>query len=105
MLESLLNRDTRGGIEGEHAVEEVEGVGVGIGEEAVERDLGHEGEVADVFLGAGGADAAQSFFVGGAQVVQDLVELVDVVAALEEGAAAEEFGEDTADGPHVNYRG
>jgi hypothetical protein len=34
-----------------------------------------------------------------------LVELVDVVAALEEGAAAEEFGEDTADGPHVNYRG
>jgi hypothetical protein len=28
--------------------------------------------------------------------VQDLVQLVDVVAALEEGAAAEEFGEDAA---------
>lgn len=105
VLEGLLDGDTRGGVEGEHAVEEVEGVGVGVGEEAVEGDLGHEGEVADVFLGAGGADAAQGFFVGGAQVVQDLVELVDVVAALEEGAAAEEFSEDTADGPHVNCWG
>lgn len=102
VLEGLLDGNTRGGVEGEHAVEEVEGVRVGVGEESVEGDLGHEGEVADVFLGAGGADAAQGFFVGGAQVVQDLVELVDVITALEEGAAAEEFGQDTADGPHVN---
>jgi hypothetical protein len=34
--------------------------------------------------------------------VEDLVQLVDVVAALEEGTAAEELGEDTADGPDVN---
>jgi len=31
-----------------------------------------------------------------------LVELVDVVAAFEEGFAAEEFGENTADGPDVD---
>jgi hypothetical protein len=35
--------------------------------------------------------------------VEDLVELVDVVAALEEGAAAEELGEDAADGPDVDW--
>jgi hypothetical protein len=34
--------------------------------------------------------------------VQDLVELVDVVAALEEGAPAEKLGEDAAYGPDVD---
>jgi hypothetical protein len=35
--------------------------------------------------------------------VQDLVQLVDVVAAFEEGLAAEQFGEDAADGPDVDF--
>jgi hypothetical protein len=56
----------------------------------------HAGEVADVVLGAGGTDAGEGFFVGGAEVVQDLVQLVDVVAALEEGLAAEKFSQDAA---------
>jgi hypothetical protein len=34
--------------------------------------------------------------------VENLVQLIDVVAALEEGTAAEKLGEDTADGPDVN---
>lgn len=68
----------------------------------MEGDLLHAGEVADVVLGAGGADAREGLFVGGAQVVQDLVELVDVVAAFEEGLAAQEFGEDAAHGPDVD---
>ncbi len=41
-------------------------------------------------------------FGGRAEVVQDLVELVDVVAAFEEGFAAEELGEDAAYGPDVD---
>jgi hypothetical protein len=69
----------------------------------VEGDLLHAREVADVVLGAGGADAGECLFVGGSQVVQDLVELVDVVAAFEEGLAAEEFGEDAAYGPDVDW--
>jgi hypothetical protein len=68
----------------------------------VEGDLLHAREVADVVLGAGGADAGKCLFVRCSQVVQDLVELVDVVAALEEGLAAEEFGEDAAYGPDVD---
>jgi hypothetical protein len=35
--------------------------------------------------------------------VKDLIELVDVVAALEEWPATEQFGEDTTDGPDVDY--
>lgn len=92
VLEGVFARDSGGGVEGEHAVEEVQGVWVGVREEALEGDLGHVGEVADVFLGAWGADALEGCFVGAAEVVQDLVELVDVVAAFEEGAAAQEFG-------------
>lgn len=34
--------------------------------------------------------------------MEDLVQLVDVVAAFEEGFAAEEFSEDTAYGPDVD---
>lgn len=64
--------------------------------------FGHVREVAHVLLGAGGTDAREGFLIGGTEDVKDLVELVDVVAALEEGAAAEELGEDTAYGPYIN---
>ena len=36
--------------------------------------------------------------------MQDLVELVDVVTALEEGLAAEEFSEDASYGPDVDWK-
>jgi hypothetical protein len=34
--------------------------------------------------------------------MQDLVELVDVVTALEEGPAAEELGQNAAYGPYID---
>lgn len=66
VLESLFHADAGGRVKGEHLVEEVECVGVGLGEESRERLLGHEGEVADVFLRTGGADSGQRLFVGSA---------------------------------------
>jgi hypothetical protein len=102
VFESLFHRDSRAGIEGEHPVEKVQGVGVGLGEEALEGDFGHVGEIADVFLRAGRADSAKGFFVGCAEIMQNLVELVDVVPAFEEGTPAEEFGQDAAYGPDVD---
>lgn len=96
VLEGLLDRDARRGVEGEHAIEQVEGVRVGVGEERSEGLLGHEGQVAHVLLGPGRADARQRLLVGRAEDVQDLVELVDVVAALEEGPPTQELGEDAA---------
>lgn len=59
VFERLLDCDALAGVEGEHAVEKVESVGVCAWEELVERDLGHVGQVADVFLGSGGADAGE----------------------------------------------
>jgi hypothetical protein len=34
--------------------------------------------------------------------MEDLVELVDIVSSLEEGAASEEFCEDTPNTPDIN---
>lgn len=73
MLQGILDGDTGGWVEGEHAVEEIQGVGVGVREEAVEWDLWHEWEVTDVFLSSGGANSSKGFLVRCAQVVQDLV--------------------------------
>lgn len=104
VLEGFLDGDTRGRVEGQHAVQQVEGVRVGLREECLEGDLGHEGQVAHIFLCAGGSDACQGLLVGSTQEVENLVQLVDVVAALEEGAAAEKLGENAANGPDVNCR-
>lgn len=104
VLESLLNRDTRGRIECQHAVQQVQRIGVGLREQLLEGDLRHEGQVTHVFLGTRGTNARQGFFVRCAQVVQDLVQLVDVVATLEEGSTAEELGKDAAHGPDINCR-
>lgn len=50
MLKGLLNRDTRRRVERKHAIEQVESIGVGVGEQALEGDLGHERQVANVLL-------------------------------------------------------
>ena len=102
VLEGLLDRDTRRWIERQHAVQQVQRIGVGLREQLLESHLRHEGQVAHVFLGAGRSNARQGLFVRCTQIVQDLIELVDIVTTLEEGSAAEELREDTAHGPDVN---
>jgi hypothetical protein len=99
----LLDRDAAARVEGEHAVQQIKGVWVGVGEERGERLLGHVGQVAHVLLGAGRADARERLLVRGTQDVQDLVELVDVVAALEERPASEQLGKNTTDRPDIDY--
>lgn len=102
VLQGLFNRDTRRGVEGQHAVEQVKRIRVGTGEQALEGDLGHERQVAYVLLGPWRADPAQGLLVRSAQVVQNLVELVDIVTTLEEGAAAKKFSQDATHGPHID---
>ena len=102
VLEGLLDRDTRRRIERQHTVQQVQRIGVGLREQLLEGHLRHEGQITHIFLGAGRSDARQGLFVGCTEVVKDLIQLVDIVAALEEGSATEELGEDTAHGPDVN---
>ena len=53
MLESGLDADARRGIERQHLVEQVEGVGIRIGEQAREGHFSHEREIADIVLRTG----------------------------------------------------
>lgn len=104
VLEGFFDGDTRRRIKREHAVEEIEGVGVRVREQLLEGLLGHEGQVAHIFLGTRRADSGQCLLIRRTQDVQDLVELVDIVSALEEGTAAEQLGQNTTDRPYINCR-
>lgn len=89
VLKRFLNRDTGARIERQHAIKQIQCIRVRIGEQPGERDLGHEWQIADVLLGTGAANARERLFVWCAEIVQDLVELVDIVTALEERASSE----------------
>lgn len=65
----------------------------------------HVWQVSDVVLGTRRANARQSLFVWCSQVVQDLVELVDVVAALEERLASQQLCENASYRPNIDYAG
>ena len=103
VFQRLFNGDTRGRVECKHAVEEIKGVRVSVGEEFLEGDLVHVWQVSDIVLGARGANAAEGFFIGGSEVVENLVQLVNIITALEEWATTKQFSEDAANRPDVDY--
>lgn len=84
VLERRLNADAARRVKGKHAVQQIQRVRVGGGEELGERLLGHEGQVPDVFLGSRGPYPRERLLIRCAQHVQDLVELVHVIPTLEE---------------------
>lgn len=97
VLKRALARDTLVRVESEQTAEQVERVRVGA---RVHLTKGHAGlvrQAAKVLLGARAADAPEGALAGGAEDVQDLVELVDVVAAFEDRSPAQQLGEDAAD--------
>ena len=103
MFKRFFDGDARGRIERKHFIEQVQRVRVGIREEARKRYLLHVGEIADVVLCPWRSDARQRFFVGRPKVVKDLVELVDIITAFEEGTPTKQLCQDTANGPDINY--
>ena len=103
MFQGILNRDPRRRVKCQHFVQQVQSVRVGLREEPLEWHFGHEREVAHVFLRSRGSYSRQGLFAGGSKVVKDLIELVHVVATFEEGSTAEQLGEDTSNGPNVNF--
>ena len=102
VLEGLLDRDALRGVEGEHFIEQVERVRVRVAEQGLEGDFLHVRQVADVLLSAGRANAREGLFVGRTKVMEDLVELIDVVAPFEERFTSQEFGEDAAHRPDID---
>jgi hypothetical protein len=103
VLEGGLDGDSRRGVECQHLVQQVQRIWVGVGEEGLEGSLGHEREVAHVLLSSGRANPGQGLLVGGTEDMKDLVELVDVISALEEWASTEKLCEDASNRPHIDY--
>lgn len=83
-------------------VQEVQGVRVGVGEELREWSLGHEWQVAHVFLGSWRANTREGLLVRCTKDVEDLVELIDIISTLEERTSAKQLGKNTSYGPDIN---
>lgn len=96
VLEGFFGGDALGGDEGEHLLQQVEGVRVGTGEELLVWDTRHEGQPADILAGARGADELESALVRGTEDVENLVELIDIILALQEGLTSQKFSKDTS---------
>lgn len=102
MLEGFFGGDTLGRDESEHLLQQVEGVGVGAREELLVWDTRHVRQPADILAGARGADELESALVRGTKDVENLVELVDVILALQEGLTSQKLGKDTSNRPYID---
>lgn len=102
VLESFFGGDTLGRDESKHLLQQVQGVGIGTGEELLVGNARHVRQPADILAGARGANELESALIGSAEDVENLVELVDVILTLEEGLTSEEFGKDTSNRPYVD---
>ena len=83
-------------------VQKIQCIGVGVGEQGREWSLSHVWEVANVFLGSGRSNAAESLLIWCTENVKDLVELIDVISPLEEWAASKQFCKNASDGPDID---
>lgn len=104
VLKSLLGSDALRWYESEHALQQIQGIWVGIGEGMPEWNPRHVWQTGNVFSCAWLANHLQSVFVGRAQTLENLVELVDVVLALKEWLSAQKFGENTSNRPHIDCK-
>lgn len=102
VLQRLGARDTLRWIKCQETAEQVECEGVCIGEELLERHRRLVWQGRNVLLSTWASDPAQRLVRRRAEVVENLVELVHIVAALEQWAAAQEFRKDAANRPQVN---
>jgi len=73
-----------------------------MGDQGGERDPGLDWKRANVLLGTGGTHTAESILGWGPQIVQDLVELVNVISALEDWLSEEELCENAPHRPNVD---
>jgi len=102
MVQGLLTSNSLRRIEVEHPGQEIDRERVGMGYKGGERNSRFDWERTDVLLGTRGTNTAKSILRWSSEVVQDLVELINVVPALENWFSEKQLGEDTSNGPNVN---
>ena len=104
MVDGILGGDAVLGTVGQEAVEKVDAVVVQVVQDVlgvVRSDPSGEGGIPVLELGASGPYVLG----GGPELAEDLVELVDLGIAGEQGALGHHLDEDGADGPHVDGGG
>ena len=79
MLKSLDHRHSLVGVEGEHLLQQVHGLGVGVGVQLREGDFGLERQGGEVATGLVIQDRGQILLRGGAQDPEDVVEPIKIM--------------------------
>lgn len=102
VLECRFHADALRRVKGQHTVKQVERVGICGAEQRRESNLGHVRQIADIVLSSRAAYAGEGDGVRSTEIIEDLVELVDIVAAFEKGLATKELGENAADRPDID---
>ena len=102
VLQGLRHSDPLVGVEGQHLLQQVEGLGVGLGVDSCEGDLWSEGERGEVAARLVIEDGGEVLLCGGAQHAHDVVELVQVVLAGEDWSVGDHLSQDTADCPDID---
>jgi hypothetical protein len=102
MLKCFFDCNSGRGVKCKHTVKKIESLWVCLREQSLEGDFRHEWQVTDIFLGSRRADAGQGILVWCTKVVQNLIELVDIVTALEERTSSEKLGENASNRPNID---
>jgi hypothetical protein len=102
MFERLLNTDALTRVEGKKAIKKVQSIWVGAREQLRKRDLGHVWQITHILLCTRRTNPGKRCFRWRTQEVQNLIQLVNVVATFEERFATKQLGENAADRPDIN---
>lgn len=105
MRQGFLDRNSVMRVEGEHLAEQVQRIRVGIGEQPGPRDLRLVRQRLQVAAGLLVDDALEVLLGGRTQHAQDVVQLVQVVLAGEDGPVAEHLRQYAAHRPNVDRFG
>jgi len=105
MIQGLFTSDALRRIEVEHPGQEIDREGVGMGNKGGERNAGFDRKGADILLCAGRTNTAKSILGRSPQVVEDLIELINVIPALEDRFPEKELREDASNRPNINGGG
>lgn len=105
MVQRLFTADTLGGIEAKHSRQQINSQRVSVREQRREEDARLDREGPNIILRARGTDATQRVFRRRTEIMQNLVQLVHIVAPLEYRLPTKELCKDTSNGPDVDRSG
>ena len=102
VLQGLRHRDPLVGVEGQHPLQEVHGLGVSLWVDFGERDLGSEWERGEIAASLVIEYGGEVLLCGRTQDTHDVVQLVQVMFPGEYRPVGDHLGQDAAHGPDID---